>query len=139
MSTARANSHNGAAPEGLSIAEAAERVGVAPSTLRRWARHGLALAAWAVEFQRLEGGRILPRIAVHYGNALYRDGDYYGRDVNIASRVGARAAGAEVLVTRSVVEQARADLEFERIGDVRLKGFTESTEIFVARRRDGAE
>ncbi len=98
-----------------------------------------ALAAWAVEFQRLEGGRVLPRIAVHYGNALYRDGDYYGRDVNIASRVGARAAGAEVLVTRPVVEQSRANLEFERIANVRLKGFTESTEIFVARRRDGAE
>jgi len=27
MSTARANNHNGAAPEGLSLAEAAERVG----------------------------------------------------------------------------------------------------------------
>ena len=49
-------------------------------------------------FQRLEAMRTPPRIAVHYGNALYRDGDYYGRDVNIASRVGARAAGAEVLV-----------------------------------------
>jgi len=95
-----------------------------------------ALTHWAVEFQRLQGGRILPRIAVHYGNALYRDGDYYGRDVNIASRVGARAAGAEVLVTRPVVEHTRGEVKFDRIADVRLKGFTESTEIFVARARD---
>ncbi len=50
---------------------------------------------------------MLARIAIHYGNALYRDGDYYGRDVNIASRVAARAAGGEVLVTRPVVERAR--------------------------------
>jgi adenylate cyclase len=92
-----------------------------------------ALAEWAVAFQRLQDGRTLPRIAVHYGAALYRDGDYYGRDVNIASRVGARAAGAEVLVTRPVVERTRGDLEFERVADVRLKGFRESTEIFVAR------
>ena len=80
----------------------------------------------------------LPRIAIHYGVALFRDGDYYGRDVNIASRVSARAAGGEVLVTRPVVEVARVGgghLEFERIGEVRLKGFTESTEIFVARQR----
>jgi adenylate cyclase len=58
--------------------------------------------------------------------------------VNIASRVGARAAGAEVLVTRPVVERTRNGLEFERIADVRLKGFSESTEIFVARERDAA-
>jgi adenylate cyclase len=91
------------------------------------------LAKWAVSFQRLQRGQTLPRIGVHYGDALYRDGDYYGRDVNIASRVGARASGAEVLVTRAVVEHARGDLEFERIADVRLKGFNESTEIFIAR------
>jgi len=98
-----------------------------------------ALAEWAVGFQRLQSGRTLPRIAVHYGVALYRDGDYYGRDVNIASRVGARAAGAEVLVTRPVVEHSAArGLEFERIADVRLKGFNESTEIFVARQREAA-
>jgi adenylate cyclase len=95
------------------------------------------LAQWAVDFQRAQDGQMLPRIAVHYGNALYREGDYYGRDVNIAARVAARAAGAEVLVTRSVVEHVRADLEFERIGEVRLKGFTESTEIFIARERGG--
>ena len=50
--------------------------------------------------------RPLPRIGIHYGDALYRDGDYYGRDVNIASRVAARSAGGEVLVTRPVVERA---------------------------------
>jgi adenylate cyclase len=80
--------------------------------------------------------RPLPRIAVHSGVALYRDGDYYGRDINIASRVSARAAGGEVLVTRSVVDSVTAPhLEFERIGEVRLKGFTESTEVFIAHQR----
>ena len=92
-----------------------------------------ALTDWAVGFQRLNTGRPLPRIAVHYGDALYRDGDYYGRDVNIASRVAARSAGGEVLVTRPLVEHAGSHLEFERIGEVRLKGFTEPTEIFLAR------
>jgi adenylate cyclase len=90
-----------------------------------------ALTDWAVGFQRL-AERPLPRIGIHYGNALYRDGDYYGRDVNIASRVAARSAGGEVLVTRPVVDAAGSHLEFERIGEVRLKGFTESTEMFLA-------
>jgi adenylate cyclase len=95
------------------------------------------LTAWAVEFQRLQAERSRPRIAIHYGNALYREGDYYGRDVNIAARVAARAAAGEVLVTRSVVERSRNGVEFDRIAEVRLKGFTESTEVFIARERDG--
>jgi adenylate cyclase len=95
-----------------------------------------ALIDWAVGFQRLHGGPPLPRIALHFGHALYRDGDYYGRDVNIASRVAARATGGEVLVTRPVVESAGPHLEFERIGEVRLKGFTDQTEIFIARQTE---
>ncbi len=91
------------------------------------------LTDWAVGFQRLNTERPLPRIGIHYGEALYRDGDYYGRDVNIASRVAARSAGGEVLVTRPVVEHAGSHLEFERIAEVKLKGFTEATEIFIAR------
>lgn len=98
-----------------------------------------ALTDWAVGFQAMQTERPLPRIAVHCGVALYRDGDYYGRDVNIASRVAARSAGGEVLVTRPVVESRSAShLEFERIGEVRLKGFSESTEVFVARQRRGS-
>jgi adenylate cyclase len=93
-----------------------------------------ALLDWAVTFQREVAQRPLPRIGIHYGETLYRDGDYYGREVNQASRVAARAAGGEVLVTRPVKEAARSGLAFDRIGEVRLKGFTEATELFLARR-----
>jgi adenylate cyclase len=93
-----------------------------------------ALTDWAVEFQEMFPQRPRPRIGVHYGEALYRDGDYYGRDVNQASRVAARAAGGEVIVTRPVVEAAGPHLEFVLIGEVRLKGFSEPTELFIAQR-----
>jgi adenylate cyclase len=94
------------------------------------------LTDWAVGFQAMLSERPLPRIAIHCGVALYRDGDYYGRDVNIASRLAARSAAGEVLVTRPVVDAASGPhLEFERIGEVQLKGFTESTEVFIARQR----
>jgi adenylate cyclase len=95
-----------------------------------------ALLDWAVGFQELQTERPLPRIGIHQGLTLYRDGDYYGRAVNLASRVGARAAGGEVLVTRPLVEVAGSHLEFERIGEVKLKGFSESTELFLARRAE---
>jgi len=91
------------------------------------------LTDWAVGFQSMQTDRPLPRIGIHYGHAIYRDGDYYGRDINIAARVAARSAGGEVLVTKSVVEHAGSHLEFDRIAEVRLKGFNEPTEIFLAR------
>jgi adenylate cyclase len=91
-----------------------------------------ALVDWAVGFQQLVAERPLPRIGVHVGEVIYRDGEYYGREVNQASRVAARAAGGEVLVTRPVVEASGPHLEFELIGEVRLKGFNEATELFVA-------
>ena len=92
-----------------------------------------ALVDWAVGFQQLVAERPLPRIGIHCGDVIYRDGDYFGREVNQASRVAARAAGGEVLVTRPVVESAGPHLEFERIGEVRLKGFSDVTELFLAR------
>jgi len=92
-----------------------------------------AVLDWAVGFQQLQTERPLPRIGIHQGLTLYRDGDYYGRAVNLAARVGARAAGGEVLVTRPLVEAAGPHLEFEHIGEVKLKGFSESTELFLAR------
>jgi adenylate cyclase len=93
---------------------------------------GAALCDWAVGFQMLYEYRPLPRIGMHIGEVVYRDGDYYGREVNLAARVAARAAGGEVIVTRTVVDTAGGHLEFERIGEVRLKGFVEPTELFVA-------
>ena len=65
--------------------------------------------------------------------ALYRDGDYYGRAVNLASRVGARAAGGEVLVTRAGGRGGRRAPGVRAIGEVKLKGFTDATELFLAR------
>ena len=91
-----------------------------------------ALADWAVGFQALASGRPLPRIGVHAGEVLYRDGDYYGREVNLAARVAARAAAGEVLVTRAIVDLADSHQEFERIGEVTLKGFTDATELYLA-------
>jgi len=90
-----------------------------------------ALTEWAVDFQGLFLERPEPRIGIHYGATLYRDGDYFGREVNLASRVVARARGGEVLVTDSVVEQVAASrqLAFEGIGQVKLKGFNQPRQL----------
>jgi adenylate cyclase len=97
-----------------------------------------ALVDWAVGFTSLFDERPEPRIGVHLGTTLYRDGDYFGRDVNLTSRVVARARGGEVLVSDSVVEAVKdsSHLAFEEIGQVKLKGFDEPKQLCRAVRRD---
>ena len=93
-----------------------------------------ALTDWAVGFQRLYRERPTPRIGVHTGVMLYRDGDYFGREVNLAARVVARARGGEVIVTDAVMEQIRTSgwLSFDEIGEVKLKGFDEPAGLWRA-------
>jgi adenylate cyclase len=97
-----------------------------------------ALVDWAVGFTSLFDERPEPRIGVHYGTTLYRDGDYFGRDVNLTSRVVARARGGEVLVSDTVTEALRdaRHLTFEEIGQVKLKGFAEPRMLCRAVRRE---
>src|SRR3954469_8975316 len=87
-----------------------------------------AMVDWAVGFSRLYADeRPAPRIGINSGPVLYRDGDYFGREVNLASRVVARARGGEVLVTGQVLEDSRelSHLKIDPLGQVKLKGFTE--------------
>jgi adenylate cyclase len=96
-----------------------------------------ALVDWAVGFTSLFEERPEPRIGVHLGTTLYRDGDYFGRDVNLTSRVVARARGGEVLVSDTVVDAVRdsSHLAFEEIGQVKLKGFSEPRQLCRAVRK----
>jgi adenylate cyclase len=93
-----------------------------------------ALTDWAVGFQSLWDERPQPRIGIHYGPTLYRDGDYFGREVNLAARVVARARGGEVVVSDAVVERVAESehLAFEGVGQVKLKGFDEPRYLCLA-------
>ncbi len=98
----------------------------------------VTLTEWAVGFLTLFAERPQPRVGIHYGRAVYRDGDYYGTEVNLTHRVVARALGGEVMVTTAVADAigASAYLEFDPIGRVELKGFPQPVELFVARARE---
>jgi adenylate cyclase len=102
----------------------------------------VTLTEWAVGFLGLFSERPQPRVGVHYGRAVYRDGDYFGSEVNLAHRVVARALGGEVMVTTAVADAIGDSgyLEFDPIGGVELKGFPQPIELFVARAKgtDGA-
>jgi adenylate cyclase len=95
----------------------------------------VTLTEWAVGFLTLFQERPQPRVGLHCGRAVYRDGDYFGGEVNLTHRVVARALGGEVMVTAAVVDAIGPSdyLEFDPIGRVELKGFGEPVELFVAR------
>jgi adenylate cyclase len=93
------------------------------------------LTEWAVGFLNLFQERPQPRVGIHYGAAVFRDGDYFGGDVNLAHRVVNRALGGEILVTEPIV-RAISDseyLDFDPIGEVGLKGFSEPISLYIAR------
>jgi adenylate cyclase len=60
---------------------------------------------------------------IHAGDVITREGDFFGRTVNVASRLQGHAVAGEVLVSREVAEACReTGLTFEARGSVQVKG-----------------
>jgi adenylate cyclase len=91
----------------------------------------VTLTEWSVGFLALFAERPQPRVGIHFGQAVYRDGDYFGTDVNLTHRVVARALGGEVMITSAVADAIGSSeyLELEPIGKVGLKGFAEPIDL----------
>jgi adenylate cyclase len=80
------------------------------------------------------------RLGAHWGEVLYREGDYVGATVNIASRVAAAARPHELLVTAAMRKQVD-DLpaaELVPLGKRALKGIADEIELFGVRRVQAA-
>ncbi|HWB57576.1 MAG TPA: adenylate/guanylate cyclase domain-containing protein [Gaiellaceae bacterium] len=75
------------------------------------------------------------RVGIAAGPVVFRDGDYFGRAVNMASRITDYARPSEVLVNETVAESAAAPgTAFEDLGVVELKGIREPARLFRATR-----
>ncbi len=83
------------------------------------------------DFPRLRAG-------IAYGSALLRSGDYYGRPVNLASRLTAIAKPGSVLVDVAAREAAGEGFEYSFAGERRLKGFDSRVKQFRVRRAGGS-
>lgn len=72
---------------------------------------------------RTTGSGLPPAHAgVAAGPVVFRDGDVYGRTVNLAARISAHAAPGEVVVNAACVDGAATGILFEPLGEVMLKG-----------------
>jgi class 3 adenylate cyclase len=72
------------------------------------------------------------RVGVHSGPAVSHEGDWYGRAVNVASRLCSVAAGGEVLVSEAALAAA-GELPAVSIGERRLHWLKNVTEPVAAR------
>jgi adenylate cyclase len=82
-----------------------------------------------------ERGMPAAHVGLHAGPVLFQEGDYFGRTVNIASRIADVARPGEVLVSQEVVRKSSTEeLGFVEIGAVDLKGVSGSQLLFSAHR-----
>lgn len=86
------------------------------------------------------------RLGMHWGPTLYRDGDYVGATVNIASRVTAEAGPHQVVATEAVFAAGVGDLKEQLgridlvpIGKRRLRGVPGETALFLVEPCDPAQ
>jgi adenylate cyclase len=76
------------------------------------------------------------RVGINAGAVVVQEGDYFGKTVNVASRIADHAKPREVLVSDEAMRSADVtDVEFESIGEVELKGITRAVRLHRATSR----
>ncbi|OBG62413.1 adenylate/guanylate cyclase domain-containing protein [Mycobacterium sp. E3339] len=73
------------------------------------------------------------RIGIHMGRSVRRGDDLFGRNVAMAARVAAKAAGGEILVSQPVRDALSDcdDIGFDEGREVELKGFSGTYSLFA--------
>jgi adenylate cyclase len=75
------------------------------------------------------------RVGIAAGPVVFRDGDCYGRTVNIAARILDRADPGQVVTTTELVGVTNEQVaRFEDVGEVLLKGLSAPVSMVVASR-----
>lgn len=90
-----------------------------------------AVQGW-VEIAGAARTRSLPPLhgGIHRGEAIFREGDYFGTAVNLTARLAARARRGELWATEPVVAATDNQLTWQPRGRRRLAGIPELVELF---------
>ena len=75
------------------------------------------------------------RVGLHSGPVVFQDGDYFGRTVNVAARIGDYARPGEVLVSEDVAAaDGSGTVRYDEVGPVSLKGLAAPITLYLAGR-----
>jgi adenylate cyclase len=95
---------------------------------------GAVLSALRMVEQLPQAGLPPAHVGVAAGPVVAQGGDYFGRTVNLAARIAARAGAGQVLVSGSVVESASpTGVRFVEFGRLRFKGIAQPVLVLEAR------
>jgi adenylate cyclase len=82
-----------------------------------------------------EAGLPPAHVGVVAGPVVIQGGDYFGRTVNLAARIAARADAGQVLVSQRVAESAPPEgVRFVELRELSLEGFARPVRLLEARR-----
>src|SRR5204862_1627071 len=73
------------------------------------------------------------KIGMHLGEVVFENDDVYGDGVNIASRIETLGVGSSVLISKSIRDQVKNNIEFQisSLGSFEFKNVGEPVEIFA--------
>jgi adenylate cyclase len=91
---------------------------------------GIDAAAAFLDAFGPHNGSLPVHVGVHCGDVVERDGDVYGRAVNLAARLVSAAAPGTALFSREVVAKARAWTRAVPAGSRVLRGIPNPVEVF---------
>lgn len=71
-------------------------------------------------------------VGIHVGSALEKDGHYFGRALNLTSRVAAHARGGEILCTEKIVESVKMSInaQFHSLGRIQFKNIYDPVSLY---------
>jgi adenylate cyclase len=89
----------------------------------------------ALEMVREAPSAGLPQahVGVNAGSVVFRDGDYFGRTVNIAARIAGQAGAGQVLVSEDIVRLGEPEgVSYRELGAFALKGLARPATLYAA-------
>lgn len=89
--------------------------------------------AKSVQEELTKDPKVPLRIGLHLGDVTYREGDVYGNDINLASRIESMGVTGSVLMSSNFVDKVnnQPGLEFQTLGAHRFKNVEGKIELFA--------
>ena len=69
---------------------------------------------------------------IHAGSALEKDGHYFGKALNLTSRIAAHARGGEILCTEKIVTAVKpiVNVKYQSLGQIQFKNISDPVSLY---------